>query len=154
MYFYNSGYHSKTYNPRSLKIQVNRIVRNLKKLRKTVKFDAIAFCGLSGAAIAYPVSVLAGYHLITIRKERNNQHHGHRVEGSESRNIRRYIILDDFIGTGKTVTTIVRAINRVGKGDAPQCVAIVVYDDDQSRWSSTTPYTVLINKKPIPVFTV
>ena len=150
MYFRCSGYHEKNYAPRSLKAQVKRVVRNLKKLQKKVKFDAIAFSGLSGAAVAYPVSALGGFHLITVRKSRAKSHGGH-VEGSEKRNIQRYIILDDFVGKGTTVTTIVRTIiNLKTFGDeTPECVGVAVYDKVLSTKS------VYINKTTsLPVFTV
>ena len=150
MYFQCSGYHEKNLRPRSLKARVNHIVRNLDKLKKQVKFDAIAFRGMSGAAVAYPVSVLGGYHLISVRKGR--RHHGAKVEGSESRDIKRYIILDDFINTGKTVRAIAYAVKKE-KGftdTSPECVGIALYEGGCTEKRSE----FLVDRKKIPVFDV
>ncbi len=151
MYFCSSCYHKKTYNPRSLKARVNHVVKKLKELHKKVKFDAIAFRGMSGAAIAYPVSMLAGYHLIAVRTELRRDH-GKQVEGSSNRNIRRYIILDDFVATGATVRKIVRAIDAEGCNgcNAPQCVGIAVFDSE----SGSSLRHVIIDKEKIPIFTL
>jgi len=157
MYFYCSSYHDKTYNPRSLKATVNRVVRYLEKLQKEVKFDAIAFRGTSGAAIAYPVSAIAGYHLINVRREPYKHHHGSKIEASGNRKIHRYIILDDFIESGRTIKTIIRVIkketapsswSRTAKEKPVECVGVVIYSDqgDPSK-------KIQISKgKEIPVF--
>jgi len=129
---------------------VNRVVRNLEKLQQKVKFDAIAFRGMSGAAIAYPVSAIAGYHLIGVRKRQKS--HGASVEGSENRNIRRYIIIDDFVGEGATVRAIVRAIEGQSSyyvdEDLPKCVGIALYAAISGR------NIVQVGKEYIPIFTV
>ena len=152
MRFSCSSYHKKTYRPRSLKAQVNRVIRNLEKLQKNVKFDAIAFRGISGAAVAYPVSVLAGYHLIFVRKEKHNQHHGREVEGSENRKIRRYIILDDFINCGDTVKAIIHAIDKDRKGylNPPKCVGVAIYNKGETSKKKE----VYVEGNRIPVFIV
>ena len=160
MYFYCSNYHDRTYNPRSLKATVNRVVRYLEKLQKKVKFDAIAFSGTSGAAIAYPVSAIAGYHLINVRREPYKQHHGSKIEASGNRKIYRYIILDDFIASGRTIKLIVRAIkketipsswSRIALEEKPvECVGVVIYSDQGDSSKS-----IQISKwKKIPVFMV
>jgi len=128
---------------------VKRVVKNLEKLQKKVKFDAIAFRGMSGAAIAYPVSAIAGYHLIGVRKRRKS--HGGNVEGSENRNIRRYIILDDFVAGGDTVRAIVRAVEKeqsyYDEEDFPKCVGVALYAPISGN-------TVRVGKEHIPLFTV
>jgi orotate phosphoribosyltransferase len=124
----HSEYHRLTYSPKGLARCAKRVVRELKQLQKKLKFDAIAFRGSSGAAIAYPISVLGGFELIFVRSGRS--HHGEPVEGTY-KNVKRYVILDDFIGSGATVMSIVRAIksHAINEGDyAPECVAICLYD--------------------------
>lgn len=155
MYFSCSSYHEKTFRPRSLKATVNRVIKKLEKLRQEIKFDAIAFRGISGSSIAYPVSAIAGYHLIEVRRApglrngKGNSHHGSTIEGS-SRKIKRYIILDDFISSGKTVEeiaeTITKEFSRGAKADQPQCVAIVIY-----AGSPFDRKKMIINKEIVPV---
>jgi len=156
MYFSCSSYHEKTFRPGSLKAIVNRVIKKLEKLRQEIKFDAIAFRGISGSSIAYPVSAIAGYHLIEVRRApglrngKGNSHHGSTIEGSSSRKIKRYIILDDFISSGKTVEEIAKTITKEfrsdPKADQPQCVAIVMY--------ASSPFDrkkMIVNKEIVPV---
>lgn len=125
-----SAYHNETFRPQSLASRVKRVAKNLVKLRKKLKFDAIAFRGSSGSSLAFPVSVMTGIDLIYVRKEK--QHHGMPVEGT-SKNVRRYIILDDFISRGDTMRSILGAINHLNKDEYDEkehahCVGIALWD--------------------------
>lgn len=97
----------------------------IKKFRRKVKFDAIAFTGSSGAALAYPLSYILGLPLICVRKSPKDSHFGLRLEGYVSAS--RYIIVDDFIESGRTINKIQRAIK--SKNEAASCVGIYLYND-------------------------
>lgn len=124
----HSDYLSKLYDPVDLKKTVTRTAKKIKRLQKKLKFDAIAFRGQSGAAVAYPVSMLTGIPLILVRKKESS--HGQAIEGPASL-VNRYVVLDDFICEGTTVNAIIKAIeNKVRSiGDSIECVGIVLYDD-------------------------
>src|SRR5271169_5314809 len=60
-------------------------------------YDGIAFCGVSGAAIAFPLSYALKKHLICVRKDPS--HDKQEVVGLVK--AKRYIIVDDQIETGE-----------------------------------------------------
>ena len=126
-----------TLHPDQLIRSVTRVASNLKSLQEEIKFDAIAFRGMSGASMAYPVSFLTGIPLLQIRKM-TEKSHGNNVEGSGDI-IRKYIILDDFIFSGETVRSIITEINKEARRLAtfqysqpemvkpPECIGITLY---------------------------
>lgn len=79
-------------------------------------FDAIAFRGMSGALIAPPVALALGKTLIMVRKPDEDSHairwsipkENHLVEGDAG--ARTYIIVDDFISSGRTKEAIIEAV--------------------------------------------
>ena len=79
------------------------------------KFEAIAFTGVSGAALAFPLSYLLNKPLLCVRKETCNSHfitdsyNPSFVEGDAG--TQSYIIVDDFITTGNTINYINRKIS-------------------------------------------
>ena len=88
---------------------VDRIVKNIVKLRKTLKFDAIACTGLSGASIAFTVSYFTKIPIIYLRKH-TTRTHGSPIEFIGTNCNASYIILDDFVETGATVKRILRKL--------------------------------------------
>lgn len=125
----HAGYHSIIFSPRRLASTANRVAKKLLKLQEKLKFDAIAFRGSSGSGMAFPVSMITGIPLIYVRKEKS--YHGRKIEGPD-RNVRRYIILDDFMDTGKTVKAIISQIddqyNYNGWESNVECVGICFFD--------------------------
>jgi adenine/guanine phosphoribosyltransferase-like PRPP-binding protein len=72
--------------------------------------DAIACRGNSGTLIAGPVSMISGVPILLVRKQGESNHSGLAVEGIEGPDLKNYVIVDDFIATGKTFEEIVRAL--------------------------------------------
>ncbi len=68
------------------------------------EFDAIAVRGMSGSLVGPQIAMNLDKQLIIVRKE--TSHSCSKVEGYFSNNTR-YIIVDDFIGTGATVRSII-----------------------------------------------
>lgn len=102
---------------------MERAAKALRLFRKKHPFDAIAFRGNSGAAIAYPLSFKLQIPLICIRK--GASHSPLKLEGCT--NARTYVIVDDFIDSGNTMNQIQRAINK-DYGSVPELVGILLYD--------------------------
>lgn len=119
---------------------IPKAVKKLRALQKKFAFDAIAFSGSSGAALAYPLSYLMKVPLIHVRKGRS--HYDGVVEGTISS--KRYVIVDDFIETGSTIRRIVRQIK--SEMDA-EPVAICLY-------SSSMTNDFHYNNKTIPIFNI
>lgn len=152
MRFKQSSYNGEVYSPNIYGHLVDHVASVLVSGRKELKFDAIAFRGMSGAAIAYPVSYLTRIPLICTRKSAENSH-GYDVEGPAIE-VHKYIILDDFISTGNTIAQIVRSISvqksysfGVDSQTPPKCVGIYLYlkpDRDYSRKYKVEDYEVPI----------
>lgn len=87
-----------------------KAVRRLKHLIKFgLKFDAIAFTGLSGSLIAPSIADRLNVGLIAIRKTRDKTHSQWKVESTSD--ISSYIIIDDLVCGGKTIRGIIKKIN-------------------------------------------
>ncbi len=132
---------------------VDRIADQLEALRKKQSFTGMVFCGLSGAALAYPLSARLHIPLICVRKKGENSH-GFDVEGPQA-NVRRYIIIDDFIETGATIKALLDEMDHQNKWGNPskynkvRCSGIVLYAEGYSEYWSQKFFTY--KKKKIPV---
>ena len=132
---------------------VDRIADQLEALRKKQSFTGMVFCGLSGAALAYPLSACLHIPLICVRKKGENAH-GFDVEGPQA-NVRRYIIIDDFIETGATIKELIDAMDEQNKWNKPskhnkvRCSGIVLYDEGYSKYWSKKCF--IYKKKEIPI---
>ncbi len=115
-------------SPLKYKRLIDKIARRLIILKKKKPFGAIAFRGTSGAALAYPLSAQLNIPLICVRKSMEPSH-GSIIEGTQ-RNIKKYVIIDDFSISGKTIKAILAAIDKkkdyFEEGKA-ECVGIILY---------------------------
>jgi adenine/guanine phosphoribosyltransferase-like PRPP-binding protein len=107
--YIGSMYLNKLIQPKSLRERIRLAVRALTPWAEY--FDAIAFSGMSGALIGPPVALRMGKEIIMVRKgatlpsgniskRSTNAHSSHIIEGDCA--ARSYIILDDFMDSGKT----------------------------------------------------
>jgi orotate phosphoribosyltransferase len=118
-----TSYLGRVYGQGFLKL-VPAAVARLKAFRRKHPFDALAFTGSSGAALAFPLSYLMKLPLIHVRKSDKN-HYGGSIEGTVSS--KRYVIVDDFIASGTTVRRILKAIKKEYKHPV-EAVGIFLYD--------------------------
>ena len=135
-------------NPGNLRDMLIRANTAFVKLRKTVEFDAIAFSGSSGAAIAFPLAFLHEIPLIYVRKL-GEQSHGHMVECNGESLIEKYLIVDDFITTGATVEWIANQVKIYAKGPGaarPELVGVFCFTDRQEI------YKVRIDCKDVQIY--
>lgn len=134
-------YLGKVYGKGFLKL-VPKVAEKLRAIHSITPFDAIAFTGSSGAALAYPMSFLMKMPLIHVRK--GTSHYGFgKIEGTISS--KRYVIIDDFIESGNSIRRIVKSIT--DELERPKPVAIVLY-------SSTQNHPFVYKGNTIPVYTV
>jgi hypothetical protein len=132
-----TDYLDKVYHLDQFRRAVNLAVKRIKKFEKEHPFEAIAFTGISGAAFAFPLSLQLNKPLICVRKRKDNTHYGDIVEGCT--NATSYIIVDDFIASGKTISRIMTQINRHRndfgiKFQKPKLVGIYLYDDCNNKY--------------------
>lgn len=128
-----SDYLVKVYQPDTLSAIVNKMSVQMIKLRKDLKFDAIAFSGFSGSSVAFPVSIQTGIPLLAVRKDADDSHHksGYGVlEGAI--HSKTYVILDDLISSGSTVERIISRIEEYNP--AAQCKGIVLWNKDRKDY--------------------
>lgn len=123
----NTSYLDKVYYPYKFKRTINKASRILSKYIKINKIDAIAFTGTSGAALAYPLSYLLDIHLICVRKSAKDNHHREIIEGCLS--AKKYIIVDDFFETGKSINRIISSYAKINK--AAKLLGIYLYDSEK-----------------------
>lgn len=110
----------------------NVIVDNLVELIKStnVQFDTIVFRGNSGTLIAPVIASRLGKEILMVRKPNDKSHSFSLLEGNCD--IKKYIIIDDFMDTGETIREILSAVKN-GISNA-QCVHFFGYMG--TRWIS------------------
>jgi adenine/guanine phosphoribosyltransferase-like PRPP-binding protein len=87
------------------------------------EYDALACRGISGMSFTFPLTVMVGKPPIVVRKK-HEESHGNWVEGYYA--AKRYIIVDDFVGSGDTAREIIKAINAWGYNPSPkECLGVL-----------------------------
>lgn len=124
MQLIQTDYLDDIFYPRKFPKTVAKFLTVLRKAKREKKFDAIAFTGTSGSAMAYIAAHTLKVGLMHIRKADVSSHYYlGAFEGMAS--AKRFIIVDDFIGGGNTVKRILAEV-KVGAPQA-QCVGIALY---------------------------
>lgn len=90
-----------------------------------IPFELIAFRGMSGALVGPMVAARLNKEFLMVRKRKDNSHSSFDVEGTVPVTSQRYIIVDDFICSGRTVRTVIDKISEVLP--EAECVGIAVY---------------------------
>lgn len=86
------------------------------KLKEELDIDAIAFCGSSGCAIAFNLAAKHKIPLMYVRKKDEKSHSTSRVECNDTKvEVKKYLIVDDFVDRGRTVDYIVENITKYAK---------------------------------------
>ena len=126
------------HEPVRLQSTVDAIITKLKAMwAEGVRFDALAFRGMSGAGVAYPVSYATGIPVVCVRKASDNSH-GSEVESSDNEEIEKYLIIDDFISSGETIWNIIVGMNKTiyfTYEKAPKCAGILLYETQPMKGS-------------------
>ncbi len=120
-----SGYLLEELNPSQLKKALARARKCLRK--ENIDFDSIAFQGISGAILAPPIAISLHKQLLLVRKSSNieKSHSCFPVEGYDK--VENYIIVDDFIESGKTVCEIIKKIKTFST--KAKCLGILIVCD-------------------------
>lgn len=126
-------YLSSVYLTDNFSYTVDKATKIISKFRKRMPFEAIAFTGSSGAALAYPLSYKLKIPLIHIRKSIRDNHYGSKLEGLND--CASYIIVDDFINSGRTIKKIISEINKGNAYKKSECVGIYLFDDDLAQFN-------------------
>jgi hypothetical protein len=88
------------------------VLTKARRILRKYQFDSIAFRGVSGALTAPILAYMLRKNVLAVRKKPSEDgwsHSSHEVEGDT--NARRYIIVDDFVASGKTIRAIFEKIH-------------------------------------------
>lgn len=104
---------------------VENTIRAAERMMRRYPFEAIAFTGTSGAALAYILSHWLKVPLICVRKTAEGSHFPSWFGNLEGHvEAKTYMIVDDFISSGATID---RIRDEIAKKSKAQCVGIVLY---------------------------
>lgn len=131
MYFSDGGYSDVQFNTTHLRAKAHEIAAILPEMMHRLGADAVAVTGKSGLSLAFATLMLIDFPLIVVRKRGENSH-GNPIEGTPSADVRKYIILDDFVASGGTVKTVVRSIDEIydssmSSSGPMRCVGVLQY---------------------------
>lgn len=107
---------------------VATIVKDAAKALEGVEFDTIVFRGMSGALIAPIIAHKMEKEIVMLRKPDVTTHSSYKYEGFID--VKRYVIIDDFVSTGDTVATI---INRMRSAGDSKFVGLYLYYANTDR---------------------
>lgn len=116
-------------SPEGIKKYVDEAVKNITLFQAAHPFDTIAFCGMSGSAMAYPLSYLMQKHTVCVRKPEIEAHSWAKTEGVFDFDT--YIIVDDLIDSGKTMRLITSSMQL--HAAQAKCVGIYLFHPTYTR---------------------
>lgn len=122
--------------PELFQLMVPRVLQKARDIYKDHPYDAIAFTGVSGCAIGFLLGYTLNIPVICIRKTDQESHYKswccedqRAFEGFTA--TYRYLIVDDFVDSGRTVERIMEVINsNCGKC---RCVAMLMFNQPTDK---------------------
>jgi adenine/guanine phosphoribosyltransferase-like PRPP-binding protein len=127
MYFSDGGYSDIQFDRMVLMGTARRIAEQLPKIMRLHNADAVAVTGKSGLSLAFATLMLIDFPLIVVRKPGENSH-GNALEGTTGVDVSRYVILDDFMSTGRTVDTIISKLSEYGRRHDEVITPVAVFE--------------------------
>jgi orotate phosphoribosyltransferase-like protein len=116
-----SSYLDALLDPGSLR----KVLIRAKKCVVNLSYDSVAFRGMSGTILGPSMALRLNKNMIMVRKKNAGSHSLKDVEGfSKSK---KYIIVDDFIDSGKTVCEIITSIKKFSP--KAKCIGILICCD-------------------------
>lgn len=142
--FRHSNYLSRVFtSPASYKLLMERSMERFDLISTKHKIDAIAFIGISGASIGFPLACMKNVSPICFRKEVST-HASSSIEGPYS-HVKNYLIVDDLMDTGKTITGILDGMYPHGS----ICRGILLSDGQYDYYNGTDKHRYKRRKIPI-----
>lgn len=132
--FNDGGYSDTQYDNAKLREAAKLVAAKLPLIMRETGAQAVAVTGKSGLSLAFAALMLIDFPLIVVRKRGENSH-GANIEGTSGIEVEKYLILDDFVSSGRTVRTIVEELEMYAAqracdgGDRRdiRCVGVVEY---------------------------
>lgn len=130
-----SGGYATQYKMAEVRKRAEYAAHAINKMMVQTGATSVVVHGNSGVSCGFAALMLsphADFNIVLLRKDNDNSH-GSPIEGPEGHRLGRYLILDDFVSTGRTMNRIRGKIatlsqqSGVPNDAAPECVGIVLY---------------------------
>lgn len=134
----DAGYSYTLFDHVKLRAAARAAVEVLVKVRCDHGDIHLAVTGKSGIAMAFAINMIAEFPVVVVRKPAEMSH-GSTIEGMGI--LDKYVIIDDFVATGRTIKNIMAAIDgyaALRDGDKPECLGFVEY----TRYGDSQRYRV------------
>lgn len=157
----NTSYLHRVFRPEDFQASVKSMLRKVSDVYEATPFEALAFTGQSGAAMAYILSYTLQFPMILVRQDDDTSHHVKLWSPDENPSLkclegevdaRSYLIVDDQIEQGRTVNLIVNRIQSYNPSAI--CVGAVLYAWNYAKRSITPALPRMFNDDPntFPVY--
>lgn len=110
------------------------------RLMQETGATSIVVHGNSGVSVGFAALMLHDFPLVLVRKDNDNSH-GSPIEGPDGHDMKSYLVLDDFVSTGRTVDRIIQKVNSLSYNDPnpPVCLGVIEYDRSHEKRMETLP---------------
>lgn len=129
-----TSYLQHVFEPGLFQRAVDKTLHTAESLKRSTGFDTIAFSGMSGAAMAFMLSHWMNVPLLCVRKREDTSHYVKStrkfLEGN-AQDVRKYLIVDDFISGGGTVQYMIDTIREANL--YAECVGMLMYASYSDR---------------------
>lgn len=140
----NTSYLHRVFRQEDFNATVRCMIKKVSQIHEETPFEALAFTGQSGAAIAYVLGYTLALPLILVRRDDDESHHV-KVRGMQQKagfrtgpryleghvDSSSFLIVDDQIETGASIDLITNRIKEYNP--YATCVGVVLYSWNYSR---------------------
>lgn len=129
-----TSYLQHVFDPALFQRSVDKTLAAAERLQKCYGYDTIVFSGMSGAAMAFMLSHWMNVPLLCVRKKGDSSHYvssTRRYLEGNAQDVRKYLIIDDFISSGATVQYMIDTIKEANY--SAECVGMLMYASYSDR---------------------
>ena len=141
MLILSSGYATR-YAAEEVRMRARWAAAAIGKMMAETGATSVVVHGNSGVSCGFAALMLSDldFNIVLLRKDNDNSH-GAPIEGPAGHHLKRYLILDDFVSSGRTLNRIRGKIGSLSlqRGqyapgeEKPECVGVVLYGHHISR---------------------
>ena len=129
-----TSYLQHVFDPELFQRSVDKTLAAAERLKRSEGYDTIVFSGMSGAAMAFMLSHWMNVPLLCVRKREDTSHYvkqSRRYLEGNADDVRKYMIIDDFISSGATVQYMIDTIKE--KNWNAECACMLMYASYSDR---------------------
>jgi adenine/guanine phosphoribosyltransferase-like PRPP-binding protein len=124
---YHASWLEANFSPDLLRFHAGNIAGEIEEDKETYNITAIAITGVSGMVIGGIISYITGIPIIVVRKELSHSvNYVECPDGDSGYERGNYVFVDDFVGSGETLTRVTKMIaENTGYG---VCAKVYIYN--------------------------